>query len=80
MTIGYHVAGNGEEPAPEPGVVPGWLKLSEVGEDAHEDIARGVLGLFPVAEPEKAEAQDRIEITIVKSAKCRVIALGSEDQ
>jgi hypothetical protein len=80
MTIGYHVAGNGEKPAPEPGVVPGWLKLSEVGEHAHEYIARGVLGLFPVAKPVKAEAQDRIEIAIVKGPKCRVIALGSEDE
>jgi len=45
--------------------MPGRLKLGQVGKDADEDVARGVLGPFPVAEPVKAEAQDRVEVAIV---------------
>ena len=56
------------------------LKSGEVGKDTDEDIACGVLGLFPVAESVKTEAQDRVEIAIIEGVECRVVALGGQDE
>ena len=80
MAICYRVASDGKEPTSETtGEVAGAI-TAEASERIGKDIASGILRLLPVAKAVIAEAENVIEVAIIKRPEGRAIVLGVEDE